>query len=291
MVWPFLVSNETCKASGALSRCGEMADRVDVAVAYLSSSEPLRSWLTNGLSIKLVIALQPPTDANVVRSLANAYPKRLETKFYSAGFHSKLFIFYRDGKPFCAHVGSSNLTNGGLNSNLETNVLLREPQQLKELVEHFHRIWIRSADLEPTDIDHYKQHCEDIAGEAAKIRKRQQDFEGRFVRPRISRVTTSRIFKEARDYLRFWKTVDEVLKAFAPVLKKQFPGIPPYLAVDHFWHWLVKVWDQKGINRLRASPKKRDARLPQLFEEYATWYKSEPGYSRVALTRHSDATP
>src|SRR5690348_3563607 len=125
MVWPFLVSNETCKTSGALSRCGEKADRVDVAVAYLSSSEPLRTWLANGLPIKLVIALQPPTDANVVRSLTNAYPKRLEPKFYSAGFHSKLFIFYRDGKPFCAHVGSSNLTNGGLNSNLETNVFLR----------------------------------------------------------------------------------------------------------------------------------------------------------------------
>ena len=288
MPMPFLVSNEARKTAATLSDVARYADRVDVAVSFLSSSEPLLAWLTRGLRVRLVVALQAPTNADVLRDLTGVFPALLKAKFYSAGFHSKLLVFYRNDSPFCAQVGSSNLTSGGLYSNLETNVLLREPKQLDELSRHFNRIWDHSADLHPTDLGYYEKHCQRIASEVAKIRKKQQEFEGRFVRPPISPTTRSPIVKEARDYLQFWRAVDEVVGAVRPVSERQFPGVRPYLAVDHFWHWLVKVWDQSGVKQLRNDSNKRKERLPELFAEYAEWHKSERGYSRFASTRRAD---
>lgn len=234
----FLVSNERHKTSATLSDVARNADRVEAAVAFLSTSEPLRTWLARGLSVRLVIALWPPTEASVVRDLTRVFPAPLKAKFYSAGFYSKLLVFYRNEKPFCAHVGSSNLTKGGLYSNLETNVLLREPKHLGELSRHFNRIWKHSRKLQPTDLDIYERHCEIAAIDADRIREKQKRFKGRFVRPPISNATDSRILKEARDYPAFWNTVNEVLTAVSPVSERRFPGARPYLAVDHSWHWL-----------------------------------------------------
>lgn len=282
----FLVSNEQLKVADGLSDLATKADKIQVGVAYLSSAEPVESWLKRGVPIRLVVALQPPTDARVVRTLINSFPVQLEAKFYSAGFHSKLLIFFRKGKPFCAQVGSSNLTGGGLRSNLETNVILREPKQLKELVGHFNNIWKGSGDLQPTDIDHYQEHIRPKVSEATGAPKRAQGSGGR--KFESNSQIPPKVCKEARDYLRFWKSVDDVVKTVAPISKQEFPKMPPYLSVDHFWHWVVKVWDQKGLKQISGDSKTRANRLPYLFEEYAAWYKGSPKYKSSAANRNSN---
>jgi HKD family nuclease len=301
----FLVSNEQLKVADGLSDLATKADKIQVGVAYLSSAEPVESWLKRGVPIQLVVALQPPTDARVVRTLINSFPVQLEAKFYSAGFHSKLLIFFRKGKPFCAQVGSSNLTGGGLRSNLETNVILREPKQLNELVGHFNNIWKGSLDLQPTDINHYQEHSDRIAQDLARINQKQR--KGRFIRPSVSETngapnraqgsggrkfeisqTPRKVCKEARDYLQFWKSVDDVVKTCRTISKQEFPKMPLYLSVDHFWHWVVKVWDQKGLKQISGDSKTRANRLPYLFKEYAAWYKGSPNYKSSVANRNSN---
>jgi hypothetical protein len=296
----FLVSNEQLKVADGLSHLANKADKIDVGVAYLSSAEPVASWLKRGISVRLVVALQPPTDARVIRFLVSSFPVGLEPKFYSAKFHSKLLIFFRKGKAFGAHVGSSNLTGGGLRSNLETNVILREPKQLRELASHFNNMWKGSRDLEPTDIDLYQEHCDQIAQDLARIKQKQRKRKGRIVIPAVSEYPRAqgsgeirppispKVPKEARDYLKFWKTVDGVIKIVGSISKQEFPQMPPYLSVDHFWHWVVKVWDQKGLKQIRSDPKTRADRLPELFEKYAAWYKGSPGYKSSAANRNSN---
>jgi len=302
MAQHFLISNEQLKVADGLSRLANKADKIYVGVAYLSSAEPVANWLERGVPVRLVVALQPPTNPHVMRKLVNAFPVELEAKFYSNGFHSKLFIFFRKGKPFGAQVGSSNLTGGGLFLNLETNVILREPKQLKELVGHFNNMWQSSGVLEPTDIDDYQEHCDQIARDIVRINQKQ--YKGRVIRPPVIKETRTsngakdpkgkhgaippKVFKEARDYLQFWKSVDDVVKTIAPVSKREFPQMPLYLCVDHFWHWVVKVWDQKGLNQVASNPKTRANRLPGLFEEYAAWYKRSPNYKSSAANRNSN---
>ncbi|MGO9865349.1 MAG: phospholipase D-like domain-containing protein [Terriglobales bacterium] len=303
MAQHFLISNEQLTVADGLSHLANKADKIYVGVAYLSCAEPVASWLKRGVPVRLVVALQPPTDPRVIRSLVSSFPIELEAKFYSDGFHSKLFIFFRKGKPFSAQVGSSNLTGGGLHSNLETNVILGEPKQLKDLAGHFNNMWENGGVLEPADIDRYQERCDQIAQEIVRINQKQR--KGRIIRPKVSGKTGApkptprpggtngpilpiKVCKEARDYLQFWKSVDDVVKTIEPVSRQEFPKMPLYLSVDHFWHWVVRVWDQKGLNQIASNPKTRADRLPSLFEEYAAWYKGSPGYESSVANRNSN---
>jgi len=283
----FLVSNERTKVGHNLSRIATSADKIHIAVAYLAAAKPVENWLKGGARVKLVVALQPPTNAGVLRTLVNSFPVHLEARFYSLRFHSKMFILFRGRVPICAQVGSSNLTNGGMYSNLETNVILHNPKQLKELAEHFRSVWDASVDLEPKDIDAYEQYCNRTKEDLSRIRRKQEEFEHRVVRPRIKSAVGGHEYKEARDYLAFWKAVDDVVRVVKSVSMKEWPSVPLYLAVDHFWHWLVKVRNKDPRERIGADPKLRAKRLPELFTAYAHWDKSSSKYTS-GMKKNSD---
>src|SRR6266566_4762078 len=100
----FLISNEHTKVGHNLSRLATRADEIHAAVAYLATAKPVEDWLQAGLRVKLVVVLQPPTNASVLRTLVSSYPVHLEACFYSSRFHSKLFILFREKVPICAQV-------------------------------------------------------------------------------------------------------------------------------------------------------------------------------------------
>lgn len=288
MAKPFLVSNELAKVGTILSQLSEGSDTVHIAVAFLSSAEPIVSWLTSGMSVKLVVGLQPPTDADVLRKLVDSFPVDLEARFYSTRFHSKLYIFLKEKTPVSAQVGSSNCTGGGLYSNLETNVILHDVKQLRQLAIHFASVWKASANLEPDDIDAFQKYCHQNKVAISNIKKKQEEFELRFVKPRIAAVRAGPVYKEARDYLAFWKAVDDVKKITGGVATKEWPSVPPYLAIDHFWHWLVKIWNKDGLRKIKDNPNVRAKRLRELFVEYATWDKDHPTSSVFEMKQNSD---
>ena len=64
--------------------------------------------------------------------------------------------------------------------------------------------------------------------------------------PRVRAARKGRILREATDYFGFWKVVNEIAGLVKPVSTKEWPGIPVYLTVDHFWHWIVGVWERKA---------------------------------------------
>jgi len=135
----------------------------------------------------------------------------------------------------------------------------------KELAGHFKSVWDASVNLEPTDIDAYEESCNRVKDDLSRIKKQQDDFEHRVVRPRIKSVVHARVYKEARDYLAFWKAVDDVVRVIKSVSMREWPGVPQYLAVDHFWHWLVTEWNKNGQAKISADPKLRATELPKLF--------------------------
>ncbi len=284
----FLVSNLAEKVRHVLTDLSDEADEVQLAVAYVSDSDLIEAWLNQTITVKLVVALQPPTDAAVLRRLANSYPINLQAKFYSSRFHSKLFLFLKKKVPIFAQVGSSNLTGGGLGSNLETNVVLQDPVQLKQMATHFNELWDQSADLEPKDIDEYDAHCKRTAKDRARLKKLQDEYDHKSVVPRIPKTRRGRVVKEARDYLAFWKSVDEVVRCVTKVSLKEWPKVPLYLTVDHFWHWLVREWDRQGLESIKSNRKLRTKRLPELFAEYARWDKKRRDYVGSGAKEKSD---
>lgn len=83
---------------------------------------------------------------------------RVEVRVYARGvLHSKAYVFeYPEGSPMraiykgAAIVGSSNLTHGGLSSNSELNVMLKESDDYEKVNQWFDQLWV---DAEPFDAE------------------------------------------------------------------------------------------------------------------------------------------
>ncbi|MEK7994069.1 MAG: phospholipase D family protein [Planctomycetota bacterium] len=286
---PFLVCNEPPRTvARLLARLAAHSDEIRAAVAFVSDDELIRSWLKKGLLVRLLVALQPPTDPYVLRRLLGSWPATLEIKFYPPGFHSKVVIFLDHGQPVFAQVGSSNFTGGGLFSNLETNVLLQSTRQVQPVLGQFQQAWQRAAVLSPDDLDKYQAYFEATKRQRREIAAVQVRFERKALVPRLRRVRPDRVVKEAKDYLAFWKTVDEVIGIVKPVSRREWPKVPVYLTVDHFWHWLVTIWDKQGITAIRSSTETRKKMLPRLFLQYARWDRSHDDYTRTDMKKNSD---
>jgi hypothetical protein len=193
-----------------------------------------------------------------------------EIKFYDSRFHSKLYLFCRAGQQYGALVGSANFTTGGMLNNIETNVFVTDPLQLDELAEQFTSVWDDAAALSPPDVERYQQFCRETQQEREKINNGYAKFERQNVAPRFhrhrgrKRVTT----KEGRDYLAFWKRVDEVKEVVGQIAEREYPDTPAYLVIDHFWHWIVKIWDQENVQRIAADVNYRRQMLPVLFRQF-----------------------
>lgn len=284
----FILSNVDKHVGETLSKLSSGIDEVHMAVAYVSDVDLIETLLKRNVAVNLVVALQPPTDPGVLRSLVSRYPSALKAKFYSKAFHSKLFVFFKNKTAIFAQVGSSNLTGGGLRTNLETNVILRDTGQLKMLENHFGDIWKQCAELNLDDINSYDAYCDATKKERASLKKIHEEFEARAVLPRIRRVRSNKIAKEARAYVPFWNLVDQVGTLVKDVSRKQWPTIPLYLTMDHFWHWLVKVWDKQDQKQISSDAVFRTKRLPELFAEYALWDKSRENYTNSYLEKNSD---
>ena len=132
------VDNQRVKLSEVLVSTFSESSVAKIAVAFAKFSgyqiieQPLQKCLAENGEVEFLVGLDfHTTDAQTLRafaSLSQSFPK---FKFYcysdpsdgTAVYHPKLYLF--ETRSFLRSIiGSSNLTNGGLNNNVEVNVLL-----------------------------------------------------------------------------------------------------------------------------------------------------------------------
>lgn len=126
-----------------------LADHVDIAVSFLRFSglglilDDLIRFRTRGGRLRLLTSTYlGVTQPDALRVLASLL-EPCELKLYdgsSSGFHVKLFAFRRGTLSSC-WVGSSNLTKGGLASNLELNVCQQDPTAVAAIHEELELLW------------------------------------------------------------------------------------------------------------------------------------------------------
>lgn len=58
----------------------------------------------------------------------------------------------------------------------------------------------------------------------------------------------------------------------------EYPNIPTYLAIDHFWHWVKIVWAKE--NRTKPTVANLNITIPKLFKEYCAWDKTTNNYTK-----------
>ena len=83
-----------------------------------------------------------------------------------------------------------------------------------------------------------------------------------------------KISKKASEYLIFWRIADEVKDIVGDIAKKEYPSVPKYLVIDHFWHWVVKICNQTRLKVLVSNEAERKNNITKFFIEYCKWDKS-----------------
>lgn len=256
-----------------LSSC----DQLWIASPFFSNLDLLKTIINKRITVKIIVGLQFPTSPKLLRLVMKNRKSKIETKFFDSDFHSKVYIFFKKSKPIAALVGSSNFTNAGMTTNIETNILLRSNQELSNLKVHFEEIWNDAALLSPSDIDIYEEKFNQFKKLANQLKKEITKYQDSYVKPRLTSTRFS-ISKEAKEYFEVWKAIDEIAKIVQPLSIKTWPSLRTYLSVDHFWHWVKAVDKSKSIKKYKLTSENREVIIPKLFRDYISWDKQQEKY-------------
>jgi len=127
--WEF-IDNRRCSVADWIRSHLPSSTSASICVAYLSPSgfrtieHELEHFLNKGASLSIISSEEiSKTDAEFLLRLADRYPQ-IQAKIYPTELtfmHSKVYLLEENDK---AHVlaGSSNLTLGGLKTNIESNL-------------------------------------------------------------------------------------------------------------------------------------------------------------------------
>jgi hypothetical protein len=202
---------------------------------------------------------------------------KVQLKFNS-DLHAKKIIFFKNNTPLAAIIGSSNFTQGGLFNNIETNVFLDQDIYLKELTAQFNKMWAMSQNLQPDDLENYEKHYAKVKRPSQFLHGQHEHYKKNIIR-RARKGQFAMPYKEARDYNKFWDQVDEICNLVRSLSTKEWPEVPIYLTIDHFWHYVKVEWDRSGLRRIQKDSEWRKKQIPYLFARYIKWNNSTGNYT------------
>jgi HKD family nuclease len=251
------------------------SDRIDIAVAFFSDSGLLKEWEQNGTKINLIVSLRPTTNYYSLKDIHSSI--NIETNFLGKEFHSKFIIFYKQNIATSAILGSSNFTNNGHSKNIETNIFIDDINTILELQKHYKELYEESNSLQPSDLDAYKNVYLNFLDNNKKTETELNVFINSTLKNRTKRKQKTKISKEAKQYSIYWKIVDEIKDMVKDISDREYPNIPYYFTLDHFWHYVKAEWNKKTGKTLNMNNQRVE--IPKLFSEYIKWHKTNEGRS------------
>ena len=105
-----------------------------VASPYVTLTTELLDAAKAGKRIRLLVGLNAATSPTALRAIFGV--GNIAIRYYTRRFHAKVYVFDN-----CALVGSSNLTDGGMQSNREATMLLEQSDQLQDLRTLCEELW------------------------------------------------------------------------------------------------------------------------------------------------------
>lgn len=125
---------------GEYSRCLAKAKNVFAAAPYVTLTEELIAAAKRGVTVRLLVGLNVATNPKALRQ-AFGVPN-FSIRFFTDRFHAKIFLF-----DDAALVGSSNLTDGGMQKNREATVKLTAEEHLDEIRYLSEELWASASVL------------------------------------------------------------------------------------------------------------------------------------------------
>jgi len=249
------------------------ASNIIIAVAFFSDSTIIKKLIDSGKKISLIVSLRPPTNYYSLKEIL--HKENVEILFLGDDFHSKIYCFYNSKEKIISSIiGSSNFTSGGFNNNIETNLITTDKDVLNQIEISLTEILNISTKLQPDTLKQYKKRYDLF------IKYKEKDKNP--VRLRNTHPK-QKILKKASEYLNFWRIADEVKDIVGDIAIKEYPSVPKYLVIDHFWHWVVKVCNKTRLNILVSNEAKREKNITKFFVEYCKWDKSSTNAYTVEM--------
>jgi hypothetical protein len=233
---------------------------VHAVVAFVTSHELLEAIANNsGAEVRLIIALVPPTSYYTIEQLYRH--SNIHIRFVHTGLHTKFYLF-ESPQAKLGIIGSSNLTPAGFRGNIETNVLFFDDEVVKfDLQNEFNQIEKHSEELTPEVLHAYKKVYDDFVTRNPRERPPQPEK-----KPLALRT------KSAKTFVRFWSGVDHASKIIGPVTNPHLAVLPVFVAIDHFWHFVVSITKEEKVAEI-IRDYGRDDGIRTLFKEYGDWYE------------------
>ena len=113
---------------------------VFVASPYVTLTAELLDAAQAGKQIRLLVGLNAATSPLALRNIFGT--GNIAIRYYTRRFHAKMYVF-----DTCALVGSSNLTDGGMQSNREATAFLANSVQLQDLRGLCEELWANAPVL------------------------------------------------------------------------------------------------------------------------------------------------
>ncbi len=222
-----IVTNKITNSSTgkAFDNLADNASKIIIAVAFFSDSTIIKRLINSGKKVVLVVGLRPPTNYYSLKDIL--HKENVEISFLGEEFHSKIYCFYDGkGKIISSIIGSSNFTNGGFSNNIETNLITTDKDTLNQIDSSITKILNISTKLQPDTLNQYKERYD--------LFRSYKEKDKNPIRIRNTHPK-QKISKNASEYLVFWRIADEVKDIVGNIAKKEYPSVPKYLVIDHFW--------------------------------------------------------
>lgn len=227
---------------------------VFVASPYVTMTSDLAEAANRGKAVNLLVGLNASTDPAALRCVFGI--PNLSIRYYTNRFHAKVYLFDE-----CALLGSSNLTDGGMQSNREATLFVEQIEQVQELRALCQELWSGAPVLTPEVLSRFETAVGPFG--------RQFDMDARIATavgpaqpPNItvgsSKKTSEYIFLEAlrrRVYEQFKPSFDEVALALTePGLhRNEWSSTDKASEVNRFLNWVRLIhgagdeWQQSPL--------------------------------------------
>ncbi|MCC4860686.1 phospholipase D family protein [Vibrio splendidus] len=262
-----IITNKLMKGDRFAEKVTEFAnwcEKAFIVSAFFTDDSLIKILNNQGKKVCLIVSLRPPTSYDSLLRISAL--TNVEVRFLGHELHSKIYCF-KNGDIIKSAIGSSNLTGKGFYDNIETNVILSEPDA-SLCYENWLLIKNKSHPLTSQVLEEYKAVFQSYKTPVIK---------------EILPIQTS----SDTEYNKLWSAVDFIANLVSTELDLYFKEIPKYLVIDHFWHFIVSI---RKDNHEEISKRMKlissDEYLISLFKSFIEW-DSENEFNTKSIYQRS----
>lgn len=247
------------------------ADEIWVAVALLNNSglKIVLDTLKAGCKKNFLVGIDLPTDPKALKKL---YELQLTSEFNvrihtdKQYFHPKLYLS-KAKSDFTGFIGSANCTNGGLNSNVELSIMIKENQTCEDLKKWFEKTFDLGKPLTSQFLSKYQADYDE------RLRRKKEDEKTAKKEKRELEKEVEATFIERREFIKVLKSYkrSNEYKSIVTDRKLSIKELRQSIDYPNFENidvdWFFQIW---ALGHLISIPKPTIKREIKKFKKLLT---------------------